>query len=309
MAVMAVVVLVLFVLLVQQKTDESKFAEELEQLLVETSEMVQYQQEVLDIVRELFSTDECQVSYDGGRLELADRKAGLYGEAQVALTVEARRALKSCAEQFTTLVLCLSPRSDGVETECLRRVAANSYRDPEQLQQILATMRKGIDSLVLEGNTDKQMYRGSGVAAIQGLRTGLRRDDRSFVTNAYLGAERARQALGHLVAILHEQEEVPAGVDLVDILKSRVSIESPAYGKYQAGDRWKECDAAAEACPAARNLQLEIRWKEEELRQPYLSVQKKLCGYLQDPASSFSKALGDEKRDGLLNSACRGPQS
>ena len=172
-------------------------------------------------------------------------------------------------------------------------------------------LRQGIEALVLEGNTDKQRYAREQIPAIGGVGN-AREKPEGFVKNAYLGSERARQALGHLLHVVRDHDQGPD--DALEVLMSRVRIESPSFGRYQVGPlAWRRTERGYEVgdalpgsgektvpacmsdkddgrCELARNLSLRLRWKKRALRRPFTEIQGWICGLLR---------LGDQEPSAL----------
>ena len=59
------------------------------------------------------------------------------------------------------------------------------------------------------------------------------------------------------------------------------------------------CDPTASSCDAARNLQLHIRWKKEQIRRPFVKLKDLFCDRLLDTQSTFVEGLrhDDAERD------------
>jgi hypothetical protein len=75
----------------------------------------------------------------------------------------------------------------------------------------------------------------------------------NFVTNAFLGEERARQAMGHLISVVQAHDA--ADDDALPVLLSRVRIESPSFGRSRRGARRR---AAPGAPPRGSQARLRI---------------------------------------------------
>lgn len=267
--------------------ERQAFAEELVQLLGETLAIVENQDQAEDWIKGLFDEGDCRLRLSpSGAIEILPEPgeegvgaAELYPPAQVRLSDSGAAALESCGDNFIKLARCLSP--DGDES-CLAGDTAVGASDATARQ-----LRLGIEALVLEGNTDAfPVGTGGG--------TQLDPRPRSFLGNARLGSERARSALMHLLRLVQPEEEA------LEVLMNRVRIESPSFGKYQAGPlelREGTCDPARRKCAEARNLALRLRWRKSELRRPFESVRVRVCSLLRDPESTLAKGLRDAGRD------------
>jgi len=142
-------------------------------------------------------------------------------------------------------------------------------------------------------------------------------DAASFVENAELGAERARQALGYLVALIEQAKpDFESKTAPLQSFLSRARVESPSFGRYQAGPddrREPKCPDEGECpekcpdegkCGAARNLSLNLRWRRESLRRPFEGVREKFCNEWRKPDSQLHKSLEDKKHQERASKLC-----
>lgn len=289
MGVMAVVILVLLVVLERQADQNEQFTEAILSALEGGRAVVRGQDAVDTWLEALFDVSECKLSYDArsGRLTLKSQTGEakeLYATGRVSLRDQAQRELRQCGDALLTLSVCLNPES---EDECARRLEATlgPARFEEIQERINAeTAWTSVEALVIQGHTDRQRYMGA--RKVEGLPTTLEPHTESFIANAYLGAERARQAMGHLLAGVVESEARSAGAPAstghrptYDLL-GHVAVESPSFGRFQANpnrpaEAHPECRDAD--CEAARRLALKVRWKRASLREPMEKVRAAFC--------------------------------
>ncbi len=293
MGMMAVLLLVVIVLVGRQaknlKAKEveaealTSFFLELASALEEASLLQQRQDGVSLWVQHLFDETLCNLSFDprSGKLTFdtgGDQgdSAELYQPGGTRLSATADAALESCRAAFQQLSACLSPDDKVRQARC--RDAGDEKWGPK-----VDAFRLGIEALVLQGNTDRLGYRPP--ASVSGDHR-MSKTARTFVANAYLGAERARQALGRLLQLVaaHEDatdteaEDAPASVML-----ARLRVESPSFGRYQVGPSdWRAPEAEAchdgePACAPARNLSLHLRFRQDSLRAPFQKVTRAFC--------------------------------
>ena len=344
----------------QLELERAAFALELVRVVGSTQQIVEDQNDAEGWVRGLFS------SQDGCLLELATgdvlrRRAAQAGAADDAeassddfyalgetrLHARGQEALSSCCGSFLRLAFCLSPSTeattgradagpganggDGVMPElslavrrelCLAGAGVNDRRAAELLG-------RGIEALVLEGNTDREALKWNTARDkelhIPGLSHHPEDERRRFVDNAWLGAERARQALGYLLTLPDHaacmgslleaagatgsegkpgasekaaSTRTPEQEYAMQVLMGRVRVETPSFGRYQAGPpEWREPDCrSGPSCPAARNLSLKLRWRKAELRRPFLDVRRRICELLEDQRSSMFKGLASARQ-------------
>ena len=331
MGLMAVFALILIILLWLQhgenkalakekfdlQVERSKFALELTEAVLATQEVAQEQDGAEQLVSRLFEQEGCQLRIDGtGQLRLLnssgdDAAADLYDRGQTRLGARGLTALESCKQNFIQLAYCLAPAGDTADEATRERLAlrgqycsaASGWSPPAGE---IARLRSGIEALVLEGSTDRLPYTRD-VPAIQdaaGRPVSLAPLATDFVQNSQLGAERARQALGHLLRLLADRDQDEG--DALQVMMAKARVESPSFGSYQVGPRsWRahreeRCDSSAE-CPSARKLALRLRWKKEELRRPHDMLRNKICQVLAQPGSSILAGLA-EARLAPLNS-------
>jgi hypothetical protein len=285
----------------------SAFALELLELFAHTRAIVEAQDGAEAWIRDLFRDGRCPlVMAEDGSLRRADRAAAaeLYRPGEARMNADGEQALRQCQETFLRLASCLSPDAAAADPQTpaaqARARACHGVPDPAQAdpktRAQLAQLRKGLEALVLQGNTDRTSIITSslGVEPIraQGERLRLKPFTESFVQNAYLGAERARQALGHLLYGLQDHDA--DAHDALQVMMARVRVESPSFGRYQAGpDAWRagQCAPNADGCAEARNLSLSIRWKKQELRAPYEAILTQACGMLSAPNSPLAQGV------------------
>ena len=318
MGLMAIFALILMILINQVSTDKEQleedrkeFLEKLVQTMEETFEIYESQNGVHKFINAILSQHRCKLQLkEDGTLVLdteSEAPADLYRPDRFHLNREGEKAIKKCASNFELMAKCLSPDPKQRE-DC--KVATNNLKDEEgnrieNIKDVATQFREGIEALVLQGNTDAQGTRQRTEAILRGgypLYFGKRVS--SFVGNAYLGAERARQALGHLLFELEktlasngEGQQSP-----VEILMSRIRVESASYGRFQAGPidfedskgqqtPWRAaskidgksmpyCEGNG-SCPEARRLILSLRWRPNRLREPFYELNENLCDMLE----------------------------
>jgi hypothetical protein len=327
--------------------DRREFAQQLAALL-ERAETTRIRQDrVIEWVRGVFASKDCRLALGSGNRLISkssaqgERKttgqgrrysaAQLYQPGAVKLTAKSVSALRSCKEEFERMAVCLSP---GRKDECLQTERSQPQaKKLGDLKGVLDQFRGGLEALVLQGNTDARPYLHKGktpklyTSYTKGgkkhkVRLYLKRKRaRSFVKNAFLGSERARQALAHLLDLVSQDETRGAAAGKrrlsapLEMFMSHLRIESPSFGLYQAGPLSKRLPGCGKAgnngkCPAARNLALILRWKKKALRAPYEAFRAKLCDTLADPDSTFSQGLKDLDKEGkrrkqLLERYCK----
>jgi hypothetical protein len=217
--------------------------------------------------------------------------AGLYDVAATSLSAEGQAALGSCQESFIRLAYCLSPIDAQAvsaatrasrQAECLARSGVR----PEVVERL----RKGVEALVLEGSTDAVPFGGAPALGGAGF-SPLNPTAFAFASNAFLGAERARQALGYLLRLVQARDA--DSHDAFQVMLSRVVVESSSFGRYQAGPpEWRTAGCGSSSdCAAARNLNLRIRWRKSELREPLEAIRSQVCQLATDPNSALYKGL------------------
>lgn len=287
------------VLRVGLERERGDFAAELMQLFESTYDLVLAQDNAEDWLSAVFEQGSCRLRMTSrGDLVIAAEDgtvsaASLYESAKFALSAEGRAALDTCRANFLRLAYCLAPTEGAPEAALARRARYCTESDNGDAGT-LPVLRSGVEALVLEGSTDRIPI-GGGTPSI--LASGApisftSTAGSSFVENAYLGAERARQALGNLVALVEKANADEW--DALEVLLSRVRIESPSFGRYQAGPlNWREpgCEPDRAGCAAARNLSLRVRWQKRALRRPFELIRDKMCALLADPGSALAKGL------------------
>lgn len=298
MGVMAVIMLILLLVLQKQARNEAQFREELRRALVRGKQIVQAQDELAQLIQALFRESNCPLNFDPatGRLLAGSGSEGaeLYPEGSVRLSENGRAALRQCGINFLTLVVCFDDRPAALQS-C--RGLLEKLEDPGEEGEAagrfesFADLRGKVESMILEGNTDRSRFLAA--PSIRNLRP---RDFPSaesielhekYVTNAHLGSERARQALGHLVQVIAStaaSETMISEGDALDALLHLLSIESPSFGKYLAGPvdrRLGSCAPDNDDCPEARNLALRLRWRQQSLREPFDRIVRFYCEQLE----------------------------
>lgn len=307
MGLVGVLALLLILLLIKAQAasreleaERGEFAKELIRLFDESEKIIDRQDMVNDWLSNVFSEGTCQLSLTRtGQLTIRSEESGpaqLYDPGSVALQREAEAALRSCLENFRRLAICLSS-APGAREQC---EAMDQGTEFEELSEVRREFREGIEALVLQGNTDRQRYyQAPPVVSFDSWYRLEESLTENFTENAYLGAERARQALAHLLRLVEGE-----GTDTTEpaqILMSRVRIESPSFGRYQAGPterdnlplRWREGKCSGVDCPEARNLSLLLRWRKEALRRPFMEIRNQFCRLLEDPDSALFRGIED----------------
>jgi hypothetical protein len=281
------------------ESERGTFAIELMELFETTYDLVLAQDNAENWLTAVFEEGDCRLRMtERGELVIATPDGGraaasLYESGQFVLSVEGRQALLTCRDNFLKLAHCLTPEDNVPEAVSERRKRLCPGVGVHSLDMAVPVLRAGIEALVLEGNTD-QIPLGGGTPSIRAGGYGVTYPTPvalSFVENAYLGAERARQALGNLIALVADANEDQW--DALEVMMSRVRIESPSFGRFQAGPQeWREagCEGPG-SCAAARNLALRVRWQKRALRRPFELVRERICGLLVTPDSSFAKGL------------------
>jgi len=302
----------------QLKEEQRAFAVALLSLLERTDRIVTGQEDAEAWLRRSFEEQDCllRVTEDGQlRVVSSDgqpRSAELYDPGETRLNVNGQEALQSCRANFLRLAYALAPEVAPVigpaaaqeEAEVCRVAREEVRASREVATDTVAHLRTGLEALVLEGNTDRASLSGEldhrrippiVRGTVRNLE--LTQPPTDFVENALLGAERARQALGHLLDLVQACDHGER--DALEVLMSRVRVESPAFGRYLAGPlQWRSKGCGEDdACDAARNLSLRVRWRKEELRKPYFEFRGQFCALLGDPESSLVKGLLADGRD------------
>ena len=327
MGLMAIFALILMILINQVSNDKKELEEQREEFVrdllttwKDSFAIYESQEGVHRFINAILSQKGCklQLKEDGTLMLDADSEApaDLYKPDRFHLNREGERAIRGCASNFELMAKCLAP-DDVQRTEC--EDATGSIKNNKA---VATQFREGIEALVLQGNTDAQGTRQRTEAIKRGgyqLYFGKRAS--SFVGNAYLGSERARQALGHLLFELEKSSSSKSDSQQtpIEILMSRIRIESPSYGRFQAGPNdylnlkgertpWREASNINEvltpycsgigACPEARRLVLALRWRPNRLRKPFNELNDNLCklleaNYLKDAFKGDLK--GDQK--------------
>jgi hypothetical protein len=330
MGLMAVFALILLILLYNAnenkddlKKQRQEFAEELLALLEEGSTVVKQQDRLRELLSHMFSVRDCPIRLDDqGQLTLKQGAAQLYKEGDVRVSKAAQAALDKCATNFFLLAKCLGT-SKAARDACVAGIGASGAK---RYSSELAELRRGIQALVLQGSTDRNPYKSRYIQDIvgdKGYDLQLSRVTKTFVGNAYLGSERARQALGHLLHRVRSKSKGDADRHdpeaPLEVLISRLRIESPSFGLYQAGptplrrkkpnSNEPECtfpkpgqslekiDDAKISCEAARRLSLLLRWKKSALRRPFNVFRCRLCRLLRKPDSPFYRGLIEAGKD------------
>ncbi|MEE9382287.1 MAG: hypothetical protein V3V08_02600 [Nannocystaceae bacterium] len=284
----------------------SEFALELLTALEDASELQARQDGVEQWLGAVFDETSCQLRYNAatGKLESRGGAASseLYQPGEIVLSDGARTELQSCKEAFLRLAACLSPNL-GVRDE------ACPYADSARWAREVVAFREDIEALVLQGNTDRVRF--PRAQRIQGLERPLSSLSASFVGNAYLGGERARQALGHLLEMV-EAGQLDTGdptTGQLEVLMSRIRLESPSFGRYQVGPRhWRTQDAVGcgekDDCREARNLALRLRWSRVSLRKPLRSVIDTFCREWNTEGGHFRRSIIDSSRGADAHRLC-----
>lgn len=309
MGTMAVIILVLLLVLSKQTLKEDTHRDKFREMLLEGTEIVERQDRLSRLIQSIFQESNCPLRFDpsSGRLRGGDgTAANLYPEGSVALSLEGRVALEKCGLNFLTLVVCFDQRDAAVPT-CGRLLHRLSEDDALAAQRFtnFRQLRGQVEAMVLEGNTDRSRFYGpppiSGVRPRAFPSREALDAHTAFVSNAHLGAERARQALGKLAQVVvttaHEIGWSDEDIDPLDALFGLVSVESGAFGRYQAGPtdaRRPGCEDGADACDEARNLSLRLRWTQGSLRRPFDAIVAFYCAELERFGGSYRTEAGDE---------------
>lgn len=280
MGVMAVMILVLILVLVSQRRANGEFIEELLRTLEDAQGLQTRQDEVKGWVNQVFRRSDCELELDAatGALKYrdAERAAELYQSGSVQLGAEGARVIRKCADAFLTLAFCLGEKEDDQQI-CTSRMG-DAMPDPG----VLSAFREGIDALTLQGNTDKEPYPSERRPRV--LRDSRAPDVSAFVSNGDLGTERAREALAHLLVGVEQHAREATDIEIsqgraLSLLMHHLRIESPSFGRYQAGEAadWHPSCASGPRCEAARNLALQLEWKEASLRSPFNRLERFFC--------------------------------
>ena len=337
----------------QLQQERSQFAIEIVRMLSTAHEIVESQNRAEQLVRTFFDESACPLQLTGDdKLVFREEPnapdgtaADLYDSGDFQLNPQGQDAIRRCQRSFVQLASCLSPEArflrresaevDGDEARpvCLLPTVAStptgareSIESGLSFKQGIRQLRQGIEALVLEGNTDRQRYARKQIPPVGGIVGAVEKPD-SFVKNAYLGSERARQALGHLLHVVREHDAGPN--DALEVLMSRVRIESPSFGRYQVGPvAWRRTERGHEVgdaqveqmngeemaaachgteedgkCELARNLSLKLRWKKRALRRPFDEIRRRICSLLgsaDGDLSALAKGLDTVKHDAVL---------
>lgn len=284
-----ILVLVSLLMLQSDKSENDRYrAQELDafnlrmlEALREAAILQARQESVNQWLAFVFEETKCSLLFnpDSGKLESRRESdiSDLYAPGSTALSERARRDLRSCRRAFRRLAACMNPEVPDGKAKALGCPDAVDSRWRHEVQ----AFRVGVDSLVLQGNTDRTRYKKA--EPIQGLPGKLSETPAAFVENAFLGGERARQAMGHLLYIVDEKDDdsTVRNEDL-DVLISRLRMESASFGRYQVGPRtWRAPESVLcsedPSCQAARNLALKLRWSRASLRRPFLEVVRTYC--------------------------------
>ena len=348
MGLMAVLALILLLLLIQgrkqtQSAEQARtelqqvatgFTQELEDILRASQRTMDLQDGVFRAIRRIMEREGCPISLaDDGSMTLQQlEQSDLYELGQTTVTDAGKQALSRCGAAFRTVAYCLAPleldEADGApkalrrcgtttadalkrrRARCEKHLRADLKRGQTRIE-LPPTLASDIEAIVLEGNTDKVRFRDAPrIVGAEGWSRRAHPEAHSFVANAALGSERARQALGVLVAAVANDPMAAQETDLcgaVPVLLARVRVESPSYGRYQAGpldDAWRmttpegsfacltaQGDHRAGACAAARNLKLRIRWRERALRRPFTQLRVRICTLIADPKRNFHRLI------------------
>jgi hypothetical protein len=286
-----------------------RFAAELHDVLQQTFDAVHHQNIAEDLIRNVFEGD-CRLALaENGTLSMKHAQDGseaaeLYRGGAFAMSAQGRDALASCRENFARLAHCLSwqvAEDASLRTEKLALCLA-AERDDVSAREAAAQLSTGVEALVLAGSTDSSPYADPETGKMHNPIAGLRHDRRyamspvSFFSNAYLGAERARQALGTL--LLQVQDMGSGDDDVLPVLMSRVRVETSSFGQFQVGPKaWRDPVCAGTDgdpqghCDAARRLSLHVRWRKDALRRPITRLKATFCERLADPNSTFAVNL------------------
>jgi hypothetical protein len=301
--------------------DWRTFGDTLKQLVDRGARLVADQRAARRVVRSILA-DPCPLTIDD-QWRLVFRKEGddntgatLYEPGETRLSTRGAEALSMCRHSFVRLAYCLSPPSgrgcgDGGQrrTELCEqgREGTSDTKLTDKEMRAVRALRRDIEALVLEGSTDRVPYRRHTLARIETAAGGTIHHHEqlaaSFSANAHLGAERARQALGHLIAQVESHHDGPC--DALEVLLNLLRVETPSFGRFQVGpyDRRERrtdvllCVPGSDECEAARSLRLRIRWREEGLRRPYQELIANLCDELTKPGSALREGMARAQRD------------
>lgn len=312
MALMGVMLLIAVVLLQRQKTEAQerikeadKRAEEREAeaeglrtfalgLLksLENARALETRPEhVNEWIAELFETPGCELSFDpeSGKLTATSGLGQLYDAGQTRLSDEATQQLEGCRDVFLTLAACLGPSDTG----------GGRPEGCAENADVAKAFAQGVEALVLQGNTDRTPFPARRIEGLRGSRPTEFSQD--FVGNAQLGAERARQALGHLMVLIEAGSETSDDRGApIQAFASKARIESPSFGLYQAGPRGQESECPSDdACDAARNLSLKLQFRRETLVEPFREVTGAFCEEWGKDGSQLRTSMkADERKRG-----------
>ena len=314
MGLMAVMALVLLLLLVQQKDDTRKaeiaradLEKQRTEFALKVLEIVSLgagldsQKDAIQETVKKFFLGGCQLKLDEkGVLRPVEATesgaADLYPPGETILSPDARSRLATCAETFSKLAKYLGDELPQASEPRFRKI------------------RDWIDAIVLEGNTDRTPYLRGQVPRISSNYP-MTPSLLNFLGNSFLGAERARQAMGNLLlSVAHLPGSNPRELA---ILLNRVRVESASSSRYQEGPAeeigWVEPDCSEqqpqEACDMARNLSLKIRWKEQALTGPFNLVNESVCKELHDKDSVIREGLRGATLNALLKIGFTGKRS
>jgi len=221
------------------EAERTRFALELVQIIDSTYRVVQDQDGAEAWIRDLFAEEGCPLELTpdgtlrrrGGSGENAD---DLYLSGDTRLNPAATEALQKCRKSFRRLAYCLSPDGDPAKGTPRAQRCLGASRQVATEHTQLVQLREGLEALVLQGNTDRAPLGRADVPSIKAsdsdrLRFG--KDAESFLQNARLGAERARQALCHLLAFVEADNH--DSHDAFPVWMARVRIEDARFGRYQ----------------------------------------------------------------------------
>lgn len=277
-----------------------------QELIVKAKWTIDQQDSAQRWIARLFEHPGCQLTLDDDfRLQPAQGPADLYGLGSTELSVIGQAQLASCRHSFRLLACALGTRPEGRLDPLCQRSPCGHLLDEwvidEESKAAVTLIGQGLEAVVLEGNTDRiRPSRFRQIPAIGGL-TAPSVDKTpwvpSFVENAHVGAERARQATGHLLHLVASEEDA-TGCSPPELLASRVRVESPSFGRTLVGPRFMRsesdhCPDDQDDCPNARNLSLRIRWTERELRRPINEIRQEFCKQLDDPKGPVALGLLD----------------
>lgn len=311
MGIMAVVLLILILLMRQQQKENELFTSELLEALSSAENVMSGQDEVKNWVKAIFEESDCNLRFDPER-GILTRASGagpatLYPTGKTRLDADAREALRSCQRNFLTLAVCMG--HDEVSMRECDELIAQLIKRGGSTHSLTSTrareaLRGDVEALVLQGNTDRVPFVAPSVRDLDDSgRDPIAHNRRAFVTNSYLGAERARQALGHL---LYQVQDGRGDLDtnVTERMMSKVRVESPSFGLYQSEDSplASRCTEGVAECEAARNLALNLRLKQSSLRRPF----EKIRGFFCARWRSGDKALREKlkKQAATANRIC-----